>query len=190
MAPISPRSATSSCCPLYGTGAEPTATVERFASELMPPRPLPLHRPVQLGFGFGEAVVDLVREMTSNSGSGAGTASSSATAAAAAADAVGTQRRTVGIEDSATQEMIAQLDRFEWKVDLKIERARKLRVADVTWMGASGSSDPYVKIELGDQIRKTKTVKKNLNPSWNQYYEFGVGKAYGAGLTDKVRLTV
>ena len=57
-------------------------------------------------------------------------------------------------------------------------------------MGVPSSSDPYVKIQLGNQMHKTKPVNKSLDPVWNQCFELELGASYGAGLTDKLRLTV
>eukprot|EP01043_Picozoa_sp_COSAG02_P044386 COSAG02_NODE_3961_length_5981_cov_175.988949_4_plen_122_part_00 len=104
--------------------------------------------------------------------------------------AAGEQEPSISIEDDTTRALIAQLDRFKWKVDLKVERARQLRAADRSWMGVPTSSDPYVKIQLGSQMHKTKPVNKTLDPVWNQCYELELGAGYGAGLTDKLRLTV
>ena len=100
------------------------------------------------------------------------------------------QAQIVGIEDVATRAMITRLDRFKWKVDVKVERARRLRAADTSWMGMPTSSDPYVKIQLGNQLRETKPVQENLNPVWNQCYELDLGHGHAASLNDKVRLTV
>ena len=135
----------------------------------------------QLLFGFGEAILEMVRDVTSDSDA----AQSSPSAAA------GRQEPTpVGIEDDTTRAMIARLDRFQWKVDVKVEKGRQLQTADRSWMGVCSPSDPYVKIQLGSQMHKTKLVAKTLNPVWNQCYELELGEGYGAGLTDKVRLTV
>eukprot|EP00250_Pteridium_aquilinum_P006892 c16719_g1_i2 orf=702-3128(-) len=34
------------------------------------------------------------------------------------------------------------------------------------------NSDPYILVQYGKTVRKTKTVPRNLNPSWNQTFEF------------------
>lgn len=138
----------------------------------------------QLLFGFGEAILDLVRDIPSDPDTDLDPARRSPSAAA------GKQEQSVGIDDDTTRSMIAQLDRFRWKVDLKVERARQLRAADRSWMGVPTSSDPYVKIQLGSQTHKTKPMNKTLDPVWNQCYELELGAGFGAGLTDKVRLTV
>eukprot|EP01119_Soliformovum_irregulare_P013041 TRINITY_DN3438_c0_g1_i1.p1 TRINITY_DN3438_c0_g1~~TRINITY_DN3438_c0_g1_i1.p1 ORF type:complete len:195 (+),score=65.14 TRINITY_DN3438_c0_g1_i1:80-586(+) len=55
------------------------------------------------------------------------------------------------------------------KLKVTIKEARYLSAMDV-----SGKSDPYCKIKLESQEYKTKTIKKSLNPKWDQDYEFFV----------------
>lgn len=55
------------------------------------------------------------------------------------------------------------------KLQLRIHSASKLRAANF-----DGKSDPFVLIAIRGSIRKTKTVKGDLNPEWkNQTFEFG-----------------
>ncbi|KAG1327432.1 C2 and GRAM domain-containing protein [Cocos nucifera] len=42
-------------------------------------------------------------------------------------------------------------------------------------MDLNGLSDPYVKLQLGKQRAKTKVVKKNLSPVWDEEFSFRVG---------------
>ncbi|RWW76410.1 hypothetical protein BHE74_00015492 [Ensete ventricosum] len=42
-------------------------------------------------------------------------------------------------------------------------------------MDLNGLSDPYVKLQLGKHRAKTKVVKKNLNPVWDEEFSFRVG---------------
>ncbi|XP_038985637.1 C2 and GRAM domain-containing protein At1g03370-like isoform X1 [Phoenix dactylifera] len=42
-------------------------------------------------------------------------------------------------------------------------------------LGLNGLSDAYVKLQIGKQRAKTKVVKKNLNPVWNEEFSFLVG---------------
>lgn len=36
---------------------------------------------------------------------------------------------------------------------------------------AKGKSDPYTVLRVGNKQFKTKTIKANLNPCWNEVYE-------------------
>ena len=36
------------------------------------------------------------------------------------------------------------------------------------------TSDPYCRLELGTVIHKTKYISSNLNPDWNEEFEFAV----------------
>ncbi|XP_045826242.1 protein C2-DOMAIN ABA-RELATED 4-like [Trifolium pratense] len=47
---------------------------------------------------------------------------------------------------------------------IHVQRGVKLAVRDVV----SSTSDPYVVIKMGKQKVKTKPMKKNLNPEWNE----------------------
>jgi len=50
---------------------------------------------------------------------------------------------------------------------IKIVQAKDLKSAD-----SNGFSDPYVVIKKGSQTKKTKIVKRNLNPAWNEQFTF------------------
>lgn len=55
---------------------------------------------------------------------------------------------------------------------IKIKQARNLLAAD-----SGGTSDPYVRIHIGDDIKgglKTKHVSKTLNPVWNETFRLSV----------------
>lgn len=56
------------------------------------------------------------------------------------------------------------------RLDVRVIKARNLRAMD-----SNGFSDPYVKLQLGKQRFKTKVVKMNLNPAWDQEFSFVVG---------------
>ncbi|KAI7724983.1 hypothetical protein M8C21_009126 [Ambrosia artemisiifolia] len=51
---------------------------------------------------------------------------------------------------------------------------RVIEARNVPAMDQNGSSDPYVKLKLGNQRFKTKVVKKCLNPSWCEEFSFKV----------------
>ncbi|KAL9276338.1 hypothetical protein ACSQ67_026116 [Phaseolus vulgaris] len=38
----------------------------------------------------------------------------------------------------------------------------------------NGLSNPYVRLQLGKQRFRTKVIKKNLNPKWNEEFSFRV----------------
>ncbi|XP_021736336.1 synaptotagmin-5-like isoform X2 [Chenopodium quinoa] len=52
-------------------------------------------------------------------------------------------------------------------IELVLIEARDLVAADLR-----GTSDPYVKVQYGNETRRTKVVYKTVNPSWNQTFEF------------------
>lgn len=56
-----------------------------------------------------------------------------------------------------------------------ILRVEVLDAADLPAADRSGYSDPYCKFVLsGKTVHKTQTVKKTLNPAWNEYFEVQV----------------
>ncbi|KAG7012672.1 C2 and GRAM domain-containing protein, partial [Cucurbita argyrosperma subsp. argyrosperma] len=55
------------------------------------------------------------------------------------------------------------------KITVRVIEARNLPATDL-----NGSSDPYVRLQLGRQRFRTKVVKKTLNPSWGEEFSFRV----------------
>ena len=54
-------------------------------------------------------------------------------------------------------------------------RVDVLDAKDLPSADSNGKSDPYVKFEFnGQDVFKTKTVKKTLHPAWNEYFEIPV----------------
>lgn len=50
--------------------------------------------------------------------------------------------------------------------------ARDLVAKDTYMMGlVKGKSDPYATIRVGNRNFKSKTIKENLHPKWNEVYE-------------------
>eukprot|EP00727_Mastigamoeba_balamuthi_P011862 m51a1_g7299 hypothetical protein (572) ;mRNA; f:79837-82630 len=47
-------------------------------------------------------------------------------------------------------------------------------------MDSNGKSDPYVILETGGSRKKTKIVKENLNPSWNETFSFQLKSQSGS----------
>ena len=66
------------------------------------------------------------------------------------------------------------------QLDLKIVQACDLPAAD-----RGGTSDPFVQVSVARHKVRTKTVKKTLNPEWNEQYEMK-----DVVLTDNVRITI
>ncbi|TMX00009.1 hypothetical protein EJD97_001526 [Solanum chilense] len=54
---------------------------------------------------------------------------------------------------------------------IKIKRGINLAVRDVR------SSDPYVVVKMGNQKLKTRVIKKDVNPEWNEYLTLSVSDA-------------
>jgi hypothetical protein len=54
-------------------------------------------------------------------------------------------------------------------VSVLVKRARNLAVKD-----ANGLSDPFVEVKVGSQKKKTKVIKRNLNPIWKEEFTFNV----------------
>eukprot|EP01080_Neovahlkampfia_damariscottae_P006512 gene6512-10520_t len=62
-------------------------------------------------------------------------------------------------------------------VILELEPSIRLKVCegkDLPAMDIGGTSDPFVEISFGKEQKKTKTIKKTLNPQWNETFDFHV----------------
>ncbi|ELK16701.1 Extended synaptotagmin-3 [Pteropus alecto] len=59
--------------------------------------------------------------------------------------------------------------------------AEKLAQMD-HFLGIQGKSDPYAKVSIGLQHFRSKTIYKNLNPTWNEVFEFIVYEVPGQDL--------
>lgn len=57
------------------------------------------------------------------------------------------------------------------KLFVHVIEARGLPVINM-----NGSCDPYVRLQLGGRRSKTKVIKKNLNPFWDEKFSFLVGE--------------
>ncbi|XP_053554003.1 extended synaptotagmin-3 [Bombina bombina] len=61
--------------------------------------------------------------------------------------------------------------------------ARNLIPKDTYLRGIiKGKSDPYAVLKVGTQCFKSKTIKENLNPKWNEFYEFVIHEVPGQDL--------
>lgn len=68
-------------------------------------------------------------------------------------------------------------------VRVHVLEARNLVAKDMHLMGlVKGKSDPYTVLRVGNKQFKTKTIKGNLNPRWNEVYEFVIHEAPGQEL--------
>jgi Ca2+-dependent lipid-binding protein len=68
-----------------------------------------------------------------------------------------------------------QLDASESINNMGNLRVDVLDAADLPSADSNGKSDPYCKFELnGQDVFKTKIIKKNLNPVWNEFFEVPV----------------
>lgn len=57
-------------------------------------------------------------------------------------------------------------------VRVRLLEAKDLMAKDTFMMGlVKGKSDPYAILRVGNSQRKSKTIKKTLNPYWNEIYE-------------------
>ncbi|KAF7215050.1 extended synaptotagmin-3 [Nothobranchius furzeri] len=68
-------------------------------------------------------------------------------------------------------------------VRVHVVEARDLVAKDTYMLGlVKGKSDPYTTLRVGNRFHKTKTIKENLHPKWNEVYEFVVHEAPGQEL--------
>ncbi|XP_076603114.1 extended synaptotagmin-3 [Chaetodon auriga] len=68
-------------------------------------------------------------------------------------------------------------------VRVHLLEARDLVAKDTYMMGlVKGKSDPYATVRVGNRHFKSKVVKENLHPRWNEVYEFVVHEAPGQEL--------
>ena len=59
------------------------------------------------------------------------------------------------------------------RVSVLMQRGMGLRAADFS-LSRLGSSDPYVRLNLGTQVYQTRVVKKTLEPVWDQEFSWSV----------------
>ncbi|KAB5580164.1 C2 domain-containing protein [Coniochaeta sp. 2T2.1] len=74
-----------------------------------------------------------------------------------------------------------QLDPSESINNMGNLRVDVLDAQDLPSADKNGKSDPYVKFELnGEDVFKTKTIKKTLHPAWNEFFEVTIPSRTGA----------
>ncbi|XP_068428085.1 extended synaptotagmin-3 [Clinocottus analis] len=72
-------------------------------------------------------------------------------------------------------------------VRVHLLEARDLLAKDTYMMGlVKGKSDPYATLRVGNRHFKSKVVKENLHPKWNEVYEFVIHEAPGQELEVEV----
>lgn len=69
-------------------------------------------------------------------------------------------------------EILLQIRRSEKLIYVTLVEGKNLPSAD-----PNGKSDPYLRLEYGGQKKKSKIVKKTLNPVFNEEFTFEVGKS-------------
>ncbi|KAM0814256.1 putative C2 domain-containing protein [Seiridium cardinale] len=80
-----------------------------------------------------------------------------------------------------------QLDPSESINNMGNLRVDVLDATDLPAADTNGKSDPYAKFEInGQDVFKTKTQKKTLNPVWNEFFEMPVPSRTGAKFNVKV----
>lgn len=64
-------------------------------------------------------------------------------------------------------------------VRVHLLEARDLVAKDTYMMGlVKGKSDPYAMLRVGNRNFKSKTIKENLHPKWNEVYEVEISEAF------------
>ena len=57
---------------------------------------------------------------------------------------------------------------------VRVRKARGLAVRDLSSVVASASSDPFVRLSMGRQVFRTKSIKSSLEPVWDEQFEFQI----------------
>lgn len=81
-------------------------------------------------------------------------------------------RPALGGERSSAYDLVERMH----YLFVRVVKARSLAAQDLT-----GSSDPYVRLVLGNQLTKTSTLPNTLNPEWNQVFAFVSDRHIPAG---------
>lgn len=65
------------------------------------------------------------------------------------------------------------MDIFQGVIRVHLLEAEKLAQKD-NFLGLRGKSDPYAKVSIGLQHFRSRTIYRNLNPTWNEVFEVRV----------------
>eukprot|EP00741_Cyanophora_paradoxa_P015630 tig00020903_g15087.t1 len=57
--------------------------------------------------------------------------------------------------------------------------AHIIEARDLPVMDLNGKSDPFITVQFGSEMKKTKTIRKTLNPTWNESLTFEFHEAHG-----------
>ncbi|SPN96938.1 probable putative transmembrane protein [Cephalotrichum gorgonifer] len=83
--------------------------------------------------------------------------------------------------------IMMNLDPIESINNMGTLRVDVLDAQDLQAADRNGKSDPFCKFEFnGQEVHKTKTQKKTLNPVWNEFFEVAVPSRLGADFTVSV----